>query len=458
VDGNKLYVSGVTYSAGASPATSPMDVYSLATPSAPVLLRRLTQDYASPTYIHDEFVRNDTVFASAGYSGLFVYRYDSGLNQFIQLGSLTSYTASGYNHATALTPDGKTLVMMDEVPAALPIKIVDVQNLSNMQVLATCNQYTQTTPHNPFMVSNRYCFASAYRDGTQLWDISSPSSPSLAAYFDTYPAYGGNNNNWGGSAYDGQWSMYPFFPSRNIMACDEYNGVFMLRTHLFARPEMNVQGNFANILDGAVATSTTDNTNFGVVNIGNSLNHVFQIQNSGLDTLRITSITITGAAASEFSLSGLPAFPVKVLPNTGVQNFVIAFTPTASGTRSAQITMNNDDLNEAIYDFKIDGDGFLINTDINSFENSNFRFFTYPNPVKTELYFNIPENMSNESVSVVVYDGTGKIVMKRSGTDVTYGEKNLRRINIAELDNALYSFVVYCGEDQVASTLISVTK
>ena len=91
VDGNKLYVSGVTYSTGNVPPGSTMDVYSLATPSAPVLLRRLSQDYNFITDVHDEFVRNDTVYASCGYQGLHVFKFNNGINTFTQLGSLITY-------------------------------------------------------------------------------------------------------------------------------------------------------------------------------------------------------------------------------------------------------------------------------------------------------------------------------------------------------------------------------
>jgi choice-of-anchor B domain-containing protein len=229
VDGDKLYVSGITYS---NTNQSSMNVYSLANPAAPVLLRELKQDYNFITYVHDQFVRNDTVFASCGYQGLHVFKFNSN-NTFTQLGSLTTYSGSGYNHSTALTPDGQTMVMMDEVPASLPIKVLNVSNIANIQVLATANQFPQTTPHNPFIVNNQYCFVSSYKDGTQLYDISNPSSPILAGYFDTYNQGGGNNNNWTGSAYSGQWGCYPYFPSKNIFALDMQNGVFIIKSHLY---------------------------------------------------------------------------------------------------------------------------------------------------------------------------------------------------------------------------------
>jgi len=197
IDGSKLYIASVTSGSN----FSSMNVYSLANPANPVLLRRLDQDYPTVNHAHDTFVRNDTVYTSCGYQGLNIYKFTAA-NTFSLLGSLTNYPYSGYNHSSALTPNGHTLVFMDEIPVGMPIKVADVTNLSNIQVLATTNQFPQTTPHNPFMVNNQYCFVSSYQDGLQLYDISTPSAPFLAGYFDTYPAGGGNNNTWGsGSSY-----------------------------------------------------------------------------------------------------------------------------------------------------------------------------------------------------------------------------------------------------------------
>lgn len=228
VDRDKLYVGSVTYS---NSTYSSMNVYGLANPTSPVFIRSLTQDFPAVSGVHDMYVRNDTIFASCQYQGLYVFKLTTA-NTFTLLGSLTSYQYSGYNHSSALTPDGKTLVFMDEVPAGLPIKIADVSNLSNIQVLNNFNQYPSTTPHNPFIVNNQYCFASCYEDGLQLYDISVPQNPVLAGYFDTYYQSGGNTGTWNDD-YNGQWGCYPFFPSKVIFALDRYNGIFLLKTHLY---------------------------------------------------------------------------------------------------------------------------------------------------------------------------------------------------------------------------------
>jgi len=241
VDNNKLYVASVQYS---NNTYSSMDVYSLANPASPLLLRSLKQDYPFINRVHDMFVRNDTIFASCEYQGLYVFKL-TALSTFTQLGSLTSYTYSGYNHSSALTPDGKTLVFTDEIPNGMPFKIANVTNLSNIQISATANQFSLTTPHNPFITSNRYCFMSGYEDGLQLYNILNPSAPFLAGYFDTHPQSGGNTNSWS-NPYGGQWGCYPFFPSGNIFALDQSNGVFMLRSHLHPYAPGTTVGIFEN--------------------------------------------------------------------------------------------------------------------------------------------------------------------------------------------------------------------
>jgi len=454
VDGNKLYVSGVTYSTGASPASSSMDVYSLATPSAPMLLRRLSQDYPSITYVHDEFVRNDTVFASCGNQGLYVFKFNNGINTFTQLGSLVTYTASGYNHASALTPNGQTLVFMDEVPAALPIKVANVSNLANITVLATCNQYTQTTPHNPFMVTNQYCFASSYRDGTQLWDISNPNAPFLAGFFDTHPQTGGNNNNWTGSAYDGQWGMYPYLPSKTIFALDRQNGLFVLGTHLFANPEVDVTGNAISITDGAVVTNTTNNTNFGTVNVGNNLSNTFVIQNSGFGTLSVTSMSMTGANASEFTFVGATSFTVAA---SSSQSFTVQFTPIAAGSRTAMLTINNNDLNEGSYDFVVEGTGNIV-SGINNLSDAGFDFAVFPNPAKNEIQFNIPANLNDKELQLKIYDSNGKLVSEKQNIEIIKNGNASRKVQLGELSNGIYQISFISDKKTIASKKLVISK
>lgn len=428
IDGDKLYVSGVTYS---NNVTSSLDVYSLATPTAPVLLRRLNQDYPSITYVHDSFVRHDTVYASAAYQGLYVYKFTAA-NTFTQLGSLTTYPGSGYNHASAITPNGQHLVMLDEVPASLPIKVLDVTNLSNIVVTSTANQFPQSTPHNPFMLTDQYCLVSAYQDGTQLWDISNPNAPFLAGYFDTYPTSGGNNNTWpGGANYNGQWGLYPWFPSKSVFALDRHNGIFVLNTHLYANPEINVASNAINIPDGSVATGTANNTEFGSVIIPATVSHTFVVENSGLGPLSVTSMSINGASASDFTITS-PAGPFTVAPSGGSQTMSIQFAPSSAGTKTAMIHLASNDINEAGYDFVVSG--FAISTvDLRKQASENFDLVVYPNPAFNHITVKY-NDMKAEDATLKLINSLGQVVMEESLSN----DCCVKELNVEGLPKGIY--------------------
>lgn len=227
IDNDKMYVGSVTYTTG----FSSMNVYSLATPSVPVLLRSLGSDIPSPIInaVHDMFVRNDTVYASCGNEGLYVLKFNTSTNTFSQLGSYTGYSNGvAYNHSSSLTKDGKHLIFCDEVPAALPIRIVDVQNLSNIQPIQQFKPFGNTTPHNPYIVGSDYAVVSCYQDGIYIYNISNPGNATVVGYFDTHPQGGANTGTYINTDYRGNWGAYPWLPSKIIIAQDMQNGVFLL--------------------------------------------------------------------------------------------------------------------------------------------------------------------------------------------------------------------------------------
>jgi choice-of-anchor B domain-containing protein len=226
IDGNKLYVGIVR--GGQFTQNASMAVFSLNNPVAPTYLRSINDDYPTllpGNQVHDMFVRNDTIYASCGYDGLYIFKYDSTSNHFQVINSLTSYPSQGYNHSSALA-DNSTLIFMDEVPAGLPIKVLDVSDVQNLTVTSVFSSNPTVTPHNPFIVGNT-CYVAYYLDGLQVYDVSDPYNATRIAYFDTH-----NQEPLGGPypslAYQGAWGAYPFFSSGNIAVSDMQNGLFVL--------------------------------------------------------------------------------------------------------------------------------------------------------------------------------------------------------------------------------------
>ncbi len=123
-------------------------------------------------------------------------------------------------------------------------------------------------------------------------------------------------------------------------------------------PEINVKGNNTTIAGGDTSPSTTDGTDFGsaAANTG-AVARYFTIENTGEAALNLTGtpkVSLSGANASDFSIALQPASPVAA---SGSTTFLVNFAPTATGARTATISIDNDDAYENPYTFAIQGTG-----------------------------------------------------------------------------------------------------
>ncbi|RZJ67738.1 MAG: choice-of-anchor D domain-containing protein [Flavobacterium sp.] len=125
-----------------------------------------------------------------------------------------------------------------------------------------------------------------------------------------------------------------------------------------ADPEINIQGNGIDIVDGDTTPSTADGTNMGTVAVigATTSTQTFYIYNLASATmpLTISGVTITGTNAADFSITNAPAASVAV---GGVTSFTVTFNPSASGARNATINVANNDGNENPYNYNVQGTG-----------------------------------------------------------------------------------------------------
>jgi hypothetical protein len=209
-----------------------------------------------------------------------------------------------------------------------------------------------------------------------------------------------------------------------------------------ATPEINIQGNNQNIPAGNNTSSTANNTDFGSVQTGASVNKTFFLQNTGNGTLTVSGINFSGANASEFSLVSAPAFP-WVIVGSGSQSITVRFLPTVSGNRSAKININNDDSDEAAYDFLLTGTSA---TDVSIKTNTKDASLVslFPNPTKDEAVLSIlSEKSQNATISII--DITGKMVSTTIEKDLASGENQIN-LNTSELKNGIYFVRVVTAE------------
>ncbi|MCF8253696.1 MAG: choice-of-anchor B family protein [Bacteroidia bacterium] len=204
---------------------SAMDVLSLENPEAPTYLMKLqvpTKSNGFPLFnkVHEMYARGDTAYLSCEEAGLFIFDMrTTGSNPL--LGTINSYPDQGYNHSSWLDKTGRYLMFTDE-NMGMDIKIFDIQNINSPQFVSQFNSNVSTTPHNAFWYGD-FAYVSAYHDGLRIYDIKDPSNPQQVGWYDTHPVvpetYGG---------YKGCWGVYPYLPSRRIIASDSTSGIFLL--------------------------------------------------------------------------------------------------------------------------------------------------------------------------------------------------------------------------------------
>ncbi|NCO64986.1 MAG: choice-of-anchor D domain-containing protein, partial [Flavobacteriia bacterium] len=81
--------------------------------------------------------------------------------------------------------------------------------------------------------------------------------------------------------------------------------------------EINIQGSGNSISDGDTTPIVTDDTDFGSVDVSSGTSvHTFTIQNIGTTSLTVGAISITGANASDFTITASPSGSVSASGST----------------------------------------------------------------------------------------------------------------------------------------------
>ena len=123
-------------------------------------------------------------------------------------------------------------------------------------------------------------------------------------------------------------------------------------------PEMSVENsNNEVIVDGDDTPTAAKETDFGSTTVAvGTVVRTFTIKNSGTANLNLDGLQISGDHFEDFSITAEPSSPIAPAGST---NFEVTFDPSASGLRSAMISIANDDADENPYDFAIQGTGSL---------------------------------------------------------------------------------------------------
>lgn len=168
-------------------------------------------------YVHDCFVRNDTAYLNAGFSGLYIYNFSSDVP--VELGILDFYPNQGYNHSGWLTPNGELYAFIDETEGT-KIKLCDTKNLASISISETfgTSDYENYVPHNVILLDN-LAFISYYNEGLRIFDIGAAPVEEIGIY-DTFLEDVKYKLN-------GAWGVYVFEAQNQILLSDRQRGLFL---------------------------------------------------------------------------------------------------------------------------------------------------------------------------------------------------------------------------------------
>ena len=338
-----LYIFGSDYSEGGAL------IYDLnQNPSAPVELG-VFDDY----YIHDGFVRGDTLWASCVYDGfLSIVDVSDKANPT----EVTTFnTPSNFTHNSWPTNNNNYLFTTDEVSNAY-VASYDVSDFGNITEVDRFQHYpgSGSIPHNAHLLGN-FLYVSYYKDGVVVVDVTNPDNLVESGFYDTAPTMEGDG-------FDGCWGVYPYLPSGNIIASDMSSGLWILGFN-------NTQSCF---LEGVVTDFRNGNTLNGVT--------VEILTTSGLTATNLTGEYATGFANAntysvQFSKGGyitqvidnvvLTSGNTTTLDVALVPDIPFAFTgqvvddETGSGISNAAVKVYN---NSFTYNLTADANGIFTVT------------------------------------------------------------------------------------------------
>jgi len=243
---------GYLYVVGAS--SNDVWIYDLTMPAFPQLVGTWSGEY-----LHDIEVYNNKLYGAAIYSGLF---YIVDVSDKTNPTTLVSYnTGGGYisTHDCAVTEDEKYLFTGDENTGG-HVKVWDIQDYGNINLVAEYMTNPSHSAHNLYVrPGTDLLIISYYADGTRILDISDPTNPVEAAYYDTSNIEG---------LYVGNWGTYAYLPSGYIISSDIETGMYVLATSLLiAPPEMEYSTGTTDfsLAEGESASGSITITNTGDV-------------------------------------------------------------------------------------------------------------------------------------------------------------------------------------------------
>lgn len=200
--------NGRLFILGGGVATNGATICSLADPWNPEVIGLYTNNY-----VHDAFIRGDTMWTSEIYAGQFgVVDISLPSNPFLLA---TNPTPGAFNHNSGLSPDSRTLFTTDE-KTNTPVGAFDVSDLNNITLLDTYKPSPK--PHlmvHNVRVAGNYLVNPSYGGQLTIVDATKPDNLVETAWYVM------------GSSL--VWDADPYLPSGILTATAKNEGLFIFK-------------------------------------------------------------------------------------------------------------------------------------------------------------------------------------------------------------------------------------
>lgn len=284
----------------------------------------LSPNYVGHTpgaYVHDGFARGNYYFGCHIYNGDFtIYDITNKANP-IPLG--IKVTPGQFTHNAWLSTNSQYLFTTDEVSDSY-LTAYDISNPANIIEM----DRIQITPgsgsivHNTHIIQKNgadYAVTSWYKDGVVITDVTRPQNMVNVGWYDTY-------TQGAGDGFSGDWGVYPYLPSGNLVVSDINNGLFVLGP-TYQR---------ACYLEGVVTDSVTGNPIFNATVKVLTTNITKNTKANGeykTGTANAGSYNVEVSAAGYFTktINGVS------LTNGNVTQLDVQLSPLASTSLSGQV-------------------------------------------------------------------------------------------------------------------------
>lgn len=356
-------------------------------------------------YVHDAFIRNDTLYAAAINAGrldIVDLTTKKHLTQnSVEVISKTPTVPEGRTHQVWLSEDGNYAFVATEVPGTSSLTynlhVYNITNRNNPVQIATWTSNPKASIHNVF-VKGDYLYIGYYTDGFRVLDISNPYDPIEVAFYKTY-------FNPNPPLFAGAWGVYPYFPSGKIAVSDMNTGLYIFNV------DLKKGGNIIGIVRDAITNNPISNADVTVIETGRKY---FSAAGSGIYKYG----NAAGLHNVIFSKAGFISDTLSITTKAGITDTMnVSLQPETSST-----VQQNSALMPAT---------FAVNQN-------------FPNPFNPAT--TISFSLTTENVtSLRIYDALGKEVAELFNKNLTPGTYSIR-FNAEQLSTGIYYYTVRSGQ------------